>query len=120
MPGISLIQVIHVSGEESYQEALTLAPQVDAILLDSGNRSGEKIELGGTGKTHNWTISRRICQDISIPVFLAGGLNPDNIREAIDTVGPFAVDVCSGVRREGVLDENKLKSFITQVNKMRP
>jgi phosphoribosylanthranilate isomerase len=115
LPGISLIQVIHVTGEESYHEASKLASEVDALLLDSGNRSAGRIELGGTGRTHNWTISRRICQNVDTPVFLAGGLNPDNVREAIDTVRPFAVDVCSGVRTDGTLDKVRLKSFMDQV-----
>lgn len=115
LPGISLIQVVHISGEASYREALRLASGMDALLLDSGSRSAEVIELGGTGRVHDWSISKRICQDVDIPVFLAGGLKPQNVKEAIDAVHPFAVDVCSGVRTAGRLDTSKLHAFMSQV-----
>src|SRR5919197_799312 len=94
MPGVKLVQVIHVLGPESVEEAVTVAPHVDAILLDSGNPSLEVKELGGTGRRHDWALSRRIREAVDVPVWLAGGLNPDNAREAIDTVQPFALDVC--------------------------
>lgn len=115
MSGISLIQVIHVTGEESIEEALSVASYVDAILLDSGNPSLAVKELGGTGRVHNWEISARIREAIDVPLFLAGGLRPENIREAIERVRPFGVDICSGVRTEGSLDESKLNRFFAQV-----
>ncbi|HEY6804196.1 MAG TPA: phosphoribosylanthranilate isomerase [Pyrinomonadaceae bacterium] len=111
LPGISLVQVIHVTGPESVDEAQAIAPHVDAILLDSGNQSLSVKELGGTGRTHDWSLSRTIRESISVPLYLAGGLNPGNVREAIAAVGPFGVDVCSGLRTDGMLDENKLKAF---------
>lgn len=115
LPGIRIVQVIHVSGPESLEEAREAAAQVDALLLDSGNpRAAVKI-LGGTGKTHNWGISRAIRESVEIPVFLAGGLNPANVREAIETVQPFGLDVCSGVRTGGKLDRNKLEQFFEAV-----
>ena len=64
-----------------------LAGKVDAILLDSGNPSLEVKELGGTGRRHDWEISRRIREAIDVPLYLAGGLRPENAREAIETVG---------------------------------
>jgi phosphoribosylanthranilate isomerase len=112
IPGISIIQVIHVSGEESIKEAISVAPQVDAILLDSGNPALKVKELGGTGRTHDWSISRKIRESVAVPIFLAGGLNPENVAKAVRQVGPFGVDVCSGVRTNGKLDERKLAEFI--------
>jgi len=111
LPGIKLVQVVHVSGEESLEEAKSYHELADALLLDSGNKNLPVKQLGGTGRTHNWQISRRIRDEAGLPVFLAGGLNADNVREAIHIVQPFAVDLCSGVRSSGKLDENKLSSF---------
>jgi phosphoribosylanthranilate isomerase len=115
LPGISLVQVIHVRDESSVAEAVAISPQVDALLLDSGNQSLAIKELGGTGRIHDWTLSRKICESASIPVFLAGGLRPDNIIEAITRVRPFGVDICSGVRSNGCLDETKLRAFVAAV-----
>jgi phosphoribosylanthranilate isomerase len=116
IPGISVIQVIHVSGEESVAQAVSIAPHVDAILLDSGNPTLHVKELGGTGRTHDWNISRKIRESVAVPIFLAGGLNPDNVAHAIRLVRPFGIDVCSGVRTNGKLDESKLEKFIVRLN----
>jgi phosphoribosylanthranilate isomerase len=115
LPGISLVQVIHVTGAEAVDEAVAVAPYVDALLLDSGNQSLAVKELGGTGRIHDWRLSARIREEISIPLFLAGGLNAENVAEAIKQVGPFGIDVCSGVRTNGELDERKLCSFFQSV-----
>ena len=115
MPGVRLVQVIHVTGEESIREAAVAAEFVDAVLLDSGNQSLEVKELGGTGRRHDWQISRRIREALNVPIYLAGGLNAANVREAIQGVGPFGVDVCSGVRTKGRLDEGKLRAFMAAV-----
>lgn len=109
--GVKLVQVIHVTGEESLDEALRIAPEVDALLLDSGNPNLAVKELGGTGRTHNWTISRRIVESVPVPVFLAGGLKPENVRAAVEAVQPFGLDLCSGVRTGGRLDPYKLERF---------
>ena len=111
LPGISLVQVIHVTGPEAVHEALAISSHVDAILLDSGNQSLKVKELGGTGRTHDWALSRAIRESVEVPVYLAGGLKPENVAEAIRAVRPFGVDVCSGLRTDGRLDESKLKSF---------
>jgi len=111
MPGIAIVQVVHVTGEESVAEALAAAGQVDAILLDSGNQSLPVKELGGTGRIHDWSLSRRIREQVGVPVFLAGGLKAENVTDAIRQVGPFGLDVCSGVRTDGKLDEHKLARF---------
>lgn len=111
LPSVKLVQVIHVIDERSVEEAIEIAEFADAILLDSGNPNLSVKELGGTGRTHNWQLSRQIRENISKPVFLAGGLHPGNVQEAIETVQPFGVDLCSGVRTNGKLDEKKLEAF---------
>lgn len=113
LPGVALVQVIHVQGAESVDEAERIAPEVDALLLDSGNQNLTVKELGGTGRTHDWSLSRRIVERVQKPIFLAGGLSAANVREAIERVKPFGVDVCSGVRTGGALEERKLADFIT-------
>jgi phosphoribosylanthranilate isomerase len=119
MPGVALVQVIHVAGPASIEEAFSVAPHVNAILLDSGNQSLPVKELGGTGRTHDWEVSRRIRERAGVPIFLAGGLNSENVAEAIRRVRPFGVDVCSGVRTDGKLDEAKLAAFFRTVSSER-
>ena len=116
LPNIKIVQVIHVVGEQSVDEAAEIAGHVDAILLDSGNPTLEIKELGGTGRRHDWSLSRRIVETCGKPVFLAGGLNSGNVREAIETVQPFGLDICSGVRTDGKLDLDKLGSFFYAVD----
>jgi len=113
LPGIALVQVIHVRGPESVDEAREVAPHVNAILLDSGNPAAAVKELGGTGRVHDWEVSRRIREAVGVPVYLAGGLRPDNVAEAVARVGPFGLDVCSGVRTDGRLDPAKLAALVT-------
>ena len=115
LPGISIVQVIHVLGLESVDEALAVAPFVDAILLDSGNPALAVKELGGTGRQHDWRLSRKIREQVEVPIFLAGGIHAGNARQAIEEVGPFALDICTGVRTEGKLDEQKLASLFARI-----
>ena len=115
LPGISLVQVIHMTGEDSIAEARAVAPFVDALLLDSGNQSLAVKELGGTGRTHDWTLSRTIRQSVVTPVFLAGGMGADNVAAAIAAVEPFGLDLCSRVRTDGKLDASKLRAFFEAV-----
>ncbi len=112
LPGIGIVQVVHVTGSESIDEALAISTFVDALLLDSGNPRLLIKELGGTGRVHDWTISRTIRERVKIPVFLAGGLTPGNVAEAIARVGPFGLDLCSGIRKNGALDEALLADFM--------
>lgn len=116
LPELQIVQVIHVTGEESIEQALQVQEYVDYILLDSGNPKAAIKTLGGTGNTHNWSISRRLVKAVDVPVFLAGGLNAVNVQEAIQTVQPHGVDICSGVRTEGKLHKQKLVDFINAVN----
>jgi phosphoribosylanthranilate isomerase len=117
LPGIKLVQVIHVEGEESVTQAVAAAAHADALLLDSGRPHAPVKILGGTGRVHDWTLSRRIVEAAPCPVFLAGGLRADNVQAAIAAVRPFGVDLCTGVRRpdDYSLDAAKLKAFITAV-----
>jgi len=114
-PSARIVQVVHVTGPEAAAEAVAVAPEADAILLDSGNPALGVKELGGTGRTHDWAISRRIRDAVGVPVWLAGGLHPDNVAAAIEAVRPFGVDVCTGVRTGGRLDEEKLARFVSEV-----
>ena len=116
LPWIKLVQVIHVLDENDVDRALTIAPFVDALLLDSGNPNLAVKILGGTGNTHDWSISRKIRDLSPVPIFLAGGLNYENVRAAIDAVDPYGLDLCSGVRTNGKLDEKKLELFFKVVN----
>jgi len=111
IPHVKLVQVIHVLDEKAVQEAIEISEFVDAILLDSGNPNLSTKVLGGTGKTHNWDISKKIRKNISIPTYLAGGINKDNVRDAIEHVEPFGIDLCSSVRTNGQLDERKLEDL---------
>jgi phosphoribosylanthranilate isomerase len=113
LPCIKLVQVVHVGGEEAVAEAVAAAAHADALLLDSGQPHAEIKVLGGTGRTHDWAISREIVDRVACPVFLAGGLRADNVARAVQTVRPFGVDVCTGVRRaDYALDPMKLKAFV--------
>jgi phosphoribosylanthranilate isomerase len=115
LPALRLVQVVHVTSEQTIAEALAVATLVDALLLDSGSPDAPVRLLGGTGKVHDWAISRRIVDVSPVPVFLAGGLTPANVTEAIHSVRPFGVDLCTGLRTEGELDESKLAAFMQAV-----
>ena len=116
LPATRLVQVIHVTGPESVDEPRAAAPLVDTILLDSGNPKLAVKELGGTGRVHDWTTSRRIRDTVSVPVLLAGGLNPGNAREAYERVMPAGLDVCSGLRPNGRLDAERLREFFAALH----
>ncbi|MCC6463696.1 MAG: phosphoribosylanthranilate isomerase [Saprospiraceae bacterium] len=115
LPALKIVQVIHVLDEASVGEALAAAEYVDALLLDSGNPKLSVKELGGTGRTHDWSLSRRIVEQSAVPVYLAGGLHAGNVQEAIEKVQPFGLDLCSGVRTQGALDPYKLEQFFNAV-----
>ena len=111
LPFVKIVQVVHVQGEQSIDKALSISEYVDAILLDSGNPNLAVKELGGTGRPHDWSISRKIVEKVPVPVFLAGGLNAGNVKQAIEAVQPYGLDLCSGVRTDGKLDKFKLEEF---------
>lgn len=115
LPNVSIVQVIHVEGEGAVEEAMEVQAEVDALLLDSGRPGNAVRELGGTGRTHDWSVSRKICDVVDVPVYLAGGLRPENVSAAVREVKPYGVDLCSGVRTDGLLDPAKLERFMKAV-----
>lgn len=115
LPGVKIVQVIHVQGSESVEAACAAAPEVDALLLDSGRPDLAVKELGGTGRVHDWETSRAIREAVDVPVYLAGGLHPGNVARAIDLVRPFGVDLCNGIRVGGRLDARLLDDFMRAV-----
>ena len=116
LPGVKIVQVIHVQGAESIVSARVAAPEVDALLLDSGRPDLAVKELGGTGRVHDWETSRAIREAVDVPVYLAGGLHPGNVKHAIEVVRPFGVDLCSGIRISGRLDKDLLRDFMREVS----
>lgn len=116
MPGVSIVQVIHVVDDDSLEQARSAALTADALLLDSGDPTKALKELGGTGRTHDWSLSRKIRDGVDIPIYLAGGLTPNNVAEAVRQVRPFGVDVCTGLRSNGDLDEEKLTRFVQNLD----
>lgn len=115
-PGVELVQVVHVTGEAALDQAVAVAPFVDAILLDSGNPLLAVKQLGGTGRTHDWRLSRRIRDAVHpLPLWLAGGLRDVNVAGAIAAVRPHGLDLCSSVRSDGRLDAAKLDAFMAAV-----
>ena len=115
LPHLRIVQVLHVQGVEIIKEALAVAPHVHALLLDSGDPRAAVPTFGGTGKVHDWGLSRRVVEAVDVPVFLAGGLTPHNVADAIRAVRPFGVDVCSGLRVDGALDAGRLAAFMAAV-----
>lgn len=115
---IRILQVIHVEDAGAIEIARRAAEDADVILLDSGKPSRPERTLGGTGDIHDWSISKQIVDAVNKPVFLAGGLNPENVGAAILAVRPYGVDICSGLRdksRGYVLDQAKLNDFAAQL-----
>jgi len=115
LPGVRLVAVVHVTGPGSVEEAVAVGRVADAILLDSGRPDAAVKELGGTGRLHDWALSRQIREAVDVPVFLAGGITPENAAEAVAAVGSFALDVCTGVRTDGALDEAKLRRLFAAI-----
>ena len=116
IPAVKIVQVIHVLNEKQIDEALEIEPWVDAILLDSGNPNLKIKILGGTGNAHDWKLSRRIREAVKKPVFLAGGINAQNVKQAIEEVNPYGIDLCSSVRTNGQLNASKLDIFFKAIH----
>jgi phosphoribosylanthranilate isomerase len=119
LPGIGLVQVVHVEDQASVEYAREAAETVDALLLDSGRVNAPIKELGGTGRVHDWSLSRLIRDSVRVPLFLAGGLHAGNVPDAIRAVEPFGLDVCSGVRAAGALNATRLHAFMGSVVQQR-
>ncbi len=116
IPTVKIVQVIHVLNEKQIDEALEIEQWVDAILLDSGNPNLKVKILGGTGNSHDWKLSRKIREAVNKPVFLAGGINAQNVQQAIAEVNPYGIDLCSSVRTNGQLDASKLDIFFKAIH----
>lgn len=112
-PGLARLQVIHVEGPEALDLIPAYAPHATAFLLDSGRPASQ--ELGGTGRIHDWEVSAAFVRASPVPVFLAGGLTPENAAEAVRRVRPFGLDLCTGVRTGGALDDARLNAFMEAV-----
>jgi phosphoribosylanthranilate isomerase len=115
LPAVRRVQVIHVENESALDLIDRYAPHVHTFMLDSGRPSLPTPEYGGTGRTHDWSISAEFVRRSPHPVFLAGGLTSANVSEAIEKIRPFGVDLCSGVRTDGRLDPAKLQAFVAAV-----
>jgi phosphoribosylanthranilate isomerase len=116
-PHVRRIQVIHVQGTEALNLIEDYAPYVHGFLLDSGNPISTGHKFGGTGRQHDWDVSAEFVKVSPVPVFLAGGLSPANAADAILRVKPFGIDLCTGVRTDGLLNREKLMSFMLAVRK---
>lgn len=116
LPHVRVVQVIHVRDAGSVDEARAAAEHVDVLLLDSGNPALAVKELGGTGRVHDWSVSRAIVEAVDRPVFLAGGIRPENVADAIRAVRPHGIDLCSGVRTDGRLDPSKLARLVAAMS----
>ncbi len=114
-PWVRIVQVLHVQDGRVLDEARAIQDSVDAILLDSGRPNAAVRELGGTGRTHDWGVSARLAAESMIPVFLAGGMRPENVSEAVERVRPYGIDLCSGVRVNGRLDPTRLEALVAQI-----
>ena len=110
-----IVQVIHVEDLTALALISAYGDHVDAFLLDSGRPGATTPELGGTGRTHDWSISAAFVEKSPKPVFLAGGLKPENVAEAIRAVAPYGLDLCSGVRLDGKLHAPTLHAFMQAV-----
>lgn len=116
LPAVKIVQVVHVNDDDNIAEARALSRQVDALLLDSGNPTLQVKQLGGTGRVHDWSLSRRIVEEAKCPVFLAGGISRNNVQRAIREVRPYGLDLCSSVRSDNLLSADKLRGFFESVN----
>lgn len=117
LPQVRRVQVVRVEDESALSLIERYGQVVDAFLLDSGRTRGAVPQFGGTGSVHDWSISQRFVEATHLPVFLAGGLSSNNIFDAIAAVRPAGVDVCSGVRTDGVLNPAKLQAFMSEIKR---
>ncbi|MCO4771258.1 MAG: phosphoribosylanthranilate isomerase [Deltaproteobacteria bacterium] len=111
-PGLRLLQVVHVHGEDAIDDALAAQEHSHGLVLDSAVLGGPTEQLGATGTTHDWSISARVVAAVDVPVYLAGGLSAANAAQARRVVGSFGLDLCSSVRTQGRLDQDKVSAFV--------
>lgn len=115
-PQLKIYTLLSIAGdrEEAVKKARELAStSIDALFLDT--KVGSKV--GGTGKIHDWTISRAVRDAIHpFPIVLAGGLNPANVSQAIQAVRPYGIDVATGVEEDGSKSKEKVNRLLRKVN----
>lgn len=106
-----IIKAFRVKDKNDIQQIDEYKAFVDYILLDSF----DKDEYGGTGKSFNWDLAK-LAEAKEVKLILSGGINPENIKEAIAQINPFAIDVSSGVEKQkGLKDFDKMKSLLSQI-----
>lgn len=117
LPHLKITRVVHVEDQSSVRAAAEIARWADALHLDTRTST----RLGGTGLVHDWEISGRIARDVAVPVILAGGLTPANVRQAIEIVRPYAVDVNTGVDLDNSprKSPDRLRAFVESVRRAR-
>lgn len=120
IPGLSIVQSIAVVGPEAVDRAIEVASLVDALVLDSAHRAAPARWEHQHGRTHDWQLSRRITEEVGIPVILSGGLSHRNVADAIRAVRPYGVEVCTGVRTKGALDTTLLVQFLEGLERINP
>jgi phosphoribosylanthranilate isomerase len=116
LPYLKIVKAVHVTDASAVKTAKRYEPHADALILDT--RTAEKI--GGTGIVHDWNISAKIVANSAIPVILAGGLTPENVREAIQKVRPYGVDVHTGVRKNGARNPERTLAFAREARSALP
>ena len=112
-----LIKTVYVTKDALNETAIEELKTFDAVLLDSV----AKGQYGGTGRVHDWNMSRQIREAVApLPLILAGGLKPENVKEAVQTVQPYAVDVASGVESQpAVKDHGKVRAFVENAKEIK-
>ncbi len=115
--GTRLIKTVYVTKDALNEAAIEELKLFDAVLLDSFTKG----QYGGTGMVHDWTLSKQIREAVApLPVILAGGLKPENVKEAVQTVQPYAVDVASGVElRPAIKDHEKVRAFVENAKEIK-
>jgi phosphoribosylanthranilate isomerase len=112
-----LIKTVYVTKDALNETAIEELKAFDAVLLDSFTNG----QYGGTGRVHDWNLSRQIREAVEpLPLILAGGLKPENVKKAILTVQPYAVDVASGVELQpAVKDHEKIRAFVENAKEIK-
>ena len=116
LPNIKLVRLIHISTDGQIATNISKMKYADFYLLDSFNLKTNQV--GGTGFTHDWNKSRELITKLNKPTFLAGGLNPDNVKIAINQTNPYGVDVNSGCKVDGKKNAEKVLKFVKNAKEL--
>ena len=110
LPKIKLVRIVHLAKDGTIHSNLETIKYADYYLMDSFNLATNQV--GGTGLTYDWKKAGELIKKLDKPVFLAGGLNPENVRKAISQANPYGVDVNSGCKLDGVKNVDKVREFV--------